>query len=292
MKKRFILLDTFQDFLDYWSYACSRSEEEQIRLWQTSYMNKYPELLDEQIQCYKADNLNWQDIAKQVFPTLPGRLPRMKKARANILTSYDLTCSKASEKLGIDFSIILVVYVGIGCGAGWATRYEGLPAILLGLENIAEEKWHTNIKLHGLISHELGHLAHMNWSNERESFEKKEPDPLFQIYSEGFAQKCEQLITGNPTWHMAPDKDWLSWCEKNRSWLAKEFLRRVNMNMPTKDFFGSWFDIQGKKQTGYFLGRAFISELENVYSLREIASLKTADVRKLALRYLETISTD
>ncbi len=292
MRKQFEILDTYQDFSNYWRYACSKSVDEQIRLWQTSYMNKYPELLDKQIQCYKTENTDWQEIARKVFPAFPMRLPLMQKARNNILDSDKSICAQAAEKLGIDFNITLVVYVGIGCGAGWATKYGGRPAILLGLENIAEENWCTKTKLRGLVSHEIGHLAHMEWRAEWKTQEEKARDPIFRLYSEGFAQRCEHLIIGKETWHMAPNKEWLSWCEQHRSWLAKEFLKRLNMNIRMNDFFGSWFDIQGKKQTGYFLGHAFISELERAYSLREIALLRVRDIRKLALHYLNSTSTD
>jgi hypothetical protein len=291
--KQFDILDTYQDFLDYWSSASSVTTDEQIQLWQTSYMKKYPELLEKQVQCYKTENMDWQDVARKVFPTFPVRLRLMRKARDNILESYQSVCTQASEKLGIDFNIILVVYVGIGCGAGWATKYDGQPAILLGLENIAEENWHTKTRLRRLISHEIGHLIHMKWRSEREeAFEDKENDPLFLLYSEGFAQRCEHLINEKETWLMAPDKEWLHWCIQNKSWLAGEFLSRLSLHTPVKDFFGSWFDIQGKKQTGYFLGHAFVCELEKAYSLREIALLRVEEIRKLSLQYLNSTSTN
>jgi len=57
-----------------------------------------------------------------------------------------------------------------------------------------------------------------------------------------------------------------------------------------KRFFSSWFNIQGKKQTGYFIGSSFISELEKAYSLKEIALLDRDDVRKMAQEYLHSIS--
>jgi len=289
-KERFEILDTYQDFSDFWTHAHSKTVDEQIRLWQTSYMKKYPELLDKQVQSYKSENTDWLEIAKKIFPTLSTRLRLMKKARNNILASYESICVKALQKLGVDFGILLVVYVGIGCGAGWATIYGGKPAILFGLENIAEEKWHTKNKLRGLISHEIGHLVHMKWRDEWETFEEKEQDPLFQLYSEGFAQRFEHLILEKETWHMAQNKDWSLWCEHNKGWLAKEFLDRLNKHASVNDFFGSWFNIKGKKQTGYFLGHSFICELERTCSLREIALLRIEDVRKLTLRYLNSIA--
>jgi len=174
-------------------------------------------------------------------------------------------------------------------GAGWASTYNGQPAVLLGLENIAEEKWHTQKKLKGLISHEIGHLAHMKWRNEWKTFEKAEEDPIFQLYSEGFAQRCEHIILERETWHMAQNKKWLSWCKQHESWLAKEFLKRLEKQVSVNDFFGSWFNIQGKTQTGYFLGHAFIRELEKTYDLREIALFDIENVKKFGLQYLKSI---
>ena len=50
------------------------------------------------------------------------------------------------------------------------------------------------------------------------------------------------------------DSDWLEWRQANKSWLASEFLHRVDSEETLQDFFGSWYNIQGHKQCGYFLG--------------------------------------
>jgi len=281
------ILDTYQDFLAYWMRARFKNLNEQIKLWQTSYMKKYSELLNKQLQNYEEENMDWQEVAKKILPKLPQRFQLLRKARDNILDVCEFIYVKASKMLELDFDIFFVIYVGVGCGAGWATTYNGKPAVLLGLENIAEEKWHTKNKLEGLISHEIGHLAHMKWRDEWEKFEKAEQDPLFQLYSEGFAQRCEHKILGRETWHMAQDKEWLVWCEQNKSWLAKEFLKRLEKQVSVNDFFGSWFNIQGRKQTGYFLGHAFIRELEKTYGLREIALFNVDKVKALGIRYLK-----
>jgi hypothetical protein len=285
------ILDTYQDFLAYWMRASFKNLNEQIKLWQNSYMKKYSELLNKQVQNYEEENMDWREVAKKIFPKLPQRFQLLRKARDNILSVCEPIYAKASKMLKLDFDIFFVIYVGVGCGAGWATTYNGQPAVLLGLENIAEEKWHTKNKLEGLISHEIGHLAHMKWRNEWKKFEKAEQDPLFQLYSEGFAQRCEHKILERETWHMAQDKEWLVWCEQNKSWLAKEFLKRLEKQVSVNDFFGSWFNIQGRKQTGYFLGYAFIRELEKTYGLREIALLNVEKVRVLGIQYLKFISS-
>ena len=53
---------------------------------------------------------------------------------------------------GIDFPITFVIHVGIGCGAGWATRFRGRPAVLFGLENATEVGWRDATTLTALVS--------------------------------------------------------------------------------------------------------------------------------------------
>lgn len=261
-------------------------------MWKVDYMRKYPELLAKQIKNYEEMKIDLQVVAKNTIPLLSQRLKLMQSARENILQIYEPIYSAAVERLNLDFGITLVIYVGIGCGAGWATRYDNQPAILLGLENIAEEKWHTKPKLKGLISHEIGHLAHMKWRNEWKSFEKSCDDPLFRLYVEGFATRSEQLILREESWHMAPSKVWLSWCRRHKSWLAREFFARLENRASVNDFFGSWLSIQGKKQTGYFLGHTFICELEKIYACRSMALLDFKTVRRLGEQYLRSVSIE
>jgi len=71
---------------------------------------------------------------------------------------------------------------------------------------------------------------------------------------------------------------WMEWCKQNIGWLAAEFLRRVDQGEDMRLFFGSWFDLRGQKQTGYFLGHELIATLQNRMSLHEIALL--TDVEK------------
>jgi hypothetical protein len=290
MTKKCKALDTYESFLVFWAQSRSKGLDEQIRLWQTMYMRKYPELLRKQVNSYK-EIADWQEIAKRIFSMLPHRLNLLKRARENILDLYEPIYRKAATCLRLDFNITFVIYVGIGCGAGWATTYREQPAVLLGLENIAEEKWHTKKKLAGLLSHEIGHLAHMRWRKEWEEFKKAEEDPIFRLYSEGFAQTCEHSILERETWHMSEGKEWLEWCERHKKWLAREFSKRLERKAPVNDFFGSWFSIQGRKQTGYFLGYGFIQELQNTCGLREMALLDAGTVRLLVMQYLKSLSS-
>ncbi|MDF1501291.1 MAG: hypothetical protein P1P76_12580, partial [Anaerolineales bacterium] len=48
-----------------------------------------------------------------------------------------------------------------------------------------------------------------------------------------------------------------------------------------RDFFGSWFQIEGRSQTGYYLGHEIIRRLEKSNSLEEIAGLDDIELRIL-----------
>ncbi|MEM3617813.1 MAG: hypothetical protein QXK47_01920 [Candidatus Bathyarchaeia archaeon] len=286
------ILDTWLDFSRYWRVARSKTLDEQILLWQTAYMENYPELLSKQVESHEQEGVDWKDVARKIFPLFQNRFQLMQKARNNILRLYEKVYLKAVKNLRVEFDVTFVVYVGVGCGAGWADVYCGKPAVLLGLENIAEERWHTRRKLEGLMAHEIGHLAHMFWRGEQQILEEAEANPLLQLYVEGFAQRCEHIILGKETWHMAQNRGWLSWCRKHRGWLAKELLKRVEAQAQTKEFFGSWFSIRDKKQTGYFLGHEFIRELEKNMGLKGIALLKGENVRKLGIKFLKRLAKD
>jgi len=251
-------------------------------------MARYPELLEKQAQDYKSQGLDWREIAKErVFPNIAERLPSMREARENLLKVCGPIYERATGMFGAILDVTFVIYVGLGCGAGWTTQYGGSPACLLGLENITECRWSSQERLQGLVAHEIGHLVHKALRSDWDDFCK--PGPLFQLYSEGFAQRCEHLILGGETWHEAHDEDWLSWCQQHQAWLAREYLHRVDKGIHVNDFFGSWFDIQGQRHTGYFLGHEFIRSLEEDRDVREIATLPLEEVEEQAARYLRLV---
>jgi len=157
--------------------------------------------------------------------------------------------------------------------------FHGLPAILFGLENIAECDWSDAETIAGLVTHEIGHLVHHHWRTQRGK--SIGSGAWWQLYEEGFAQRCETLILGSAAWHQAggsSNSDWLEWCQEHRDWLAAEFLRTVDAGDPVSAFFGSWFEICGKSETGYFLGYEAVRELGKRFDLKEIALLENVEV--------------
>jgi hypothetical protein len=291
MRAQYKILDTFDGFERYWSNVSQKSINQKLRLWKSVYMSEYPELLEKQIKSYKEDGIDWEKIAmERIFPKLDEWLPLMKIARENLLSICGTTYELARRNLKVDFPIVFVLYVGLG--AGWATQYKSQPACLLGLEKIAELKWHSRKRLKSLLVHEIGHLIHMQWRNEFEKFEMNERDPLFLIYSEGFAKRYEFFILGEETWNEANDENWISWCRRNEGLLAKEYLYRVESGKSVNEFFGDWLDIKGKSQTGYYLGWRVIQLLEEKYYVKEIATLPFEKVKKEVKECLRHLAAD
>jgi len=272
------IVDTFPAFLAYWAKVEDKSLDDQVEGWVTDYMSLWPELLTRQIEDYSSQNLDWRQIARErVFPYLAERLPAMQQARQNLLKSAVSVYSRAQRVLSFESKAVFVIYVGIGCGAGWVTSFQGSPAILFGLENIAECGWSSPEAIKGIIAHETGHLVHDHWRAQQGK--TAGTGSWWQLYEEGFAQYCESLILDREAPHQAASNhdDWLDWCQSHKNWLAAEFLRLADAGEPASPFFGSWFDICGKSETGYFLGYETLKELVKRLGLREVALLENAE---------------
>lgn len=268
------IVDTFPSFLNVWNETQYEAIDVQIDAWLEGYMLSYPELLQKQLDDYASQQEDWRTVAaERIFPRLPERLPAMQTAHDNLMKIYAHIYERSEQTLQFNKDLVCVIYVGVGCGAGWASDYDGKAAILFGLENIAEEGWQERDTLEGLMAHELGHLGHFEWREQASVMD--EESPWWQLYTEGFAQHCESLILGRPSWHMqsTPEDQWQKWCADNLEWLATEFLRRVDNDEDLRPFFGSWFNLGGQKQTGYFLGRELIKTLLEQMSLQEVALL-------------------
>jgi hypothetical protein len=272
------IVDTFPAFLAFWEKAQHLPLDAQLEGWASGYMVQWPELLEKQIQSYATDGDDWRDIAREhVAPFWAKRLPSMQRAHENLKRVCTPVYERAQATMGFGQALTFVIYVGIGCGAGWATTYQDNAALLFGLENIAEEGWDDAAVLRGLISHEIGHLWHFERRSQAGLVSGK--GPWWTLYTEGLAQRCEHVITGQESWHMAArHTDWAHWCEREKSWLAREFLRVIEAGGDVRPFFGSWFALRGRKQTGYFLGCEIVRQLETQKTLREIALLKDVEM--------------
>ena len=206
----------------------------------------------------------------------------MERARKELRVIWPRVLRRAAEALGFREEVVAVVHVGIGCGAGWATDYGGRPAVLFGLEMIAELGWDVPERLEGLCAHELGHLIHRAWRGE--PLEPLEERPAGLLYTEGLAQRLEGLLLGREPFHQA-DAGWHDRCGALFFEIAREYLARLDGG-DVRKFFGSWFDFRGVKYAGYFLGHRFIRRLEAEKPLREIALLSREEIEVMARSFL------
>jgi hypothetical protein len=285
-----LIIDTYPSFIEFWDRVRDLPIDTQIEAWHSEYMSQWPELLEKQITEYKNDGLDWKVIAKErIFPLIPGYLDKFKQARDNLLEVANYAYKYASGVFDIDFDVVFVIYVGIGLGAGWATTYDSKPACLFGLENIADLNWSDKETLAPLTAHELGHLIHIKW---RENLGlSRGSGSLWNLYEEGLAMRFEHIIMGRETWHeQKGQNEWLEWCYENKSWLASEFLKRVDNNEAVKDFFGTWYNLQGYTQCGYFLGHELIKEMEQDYSIKEISVLPLNEIERLLRKALSKLA--
>lgn len=249
------VVDTFPSFLELWGRVQGQSLEAGIETWLAQFHAEWPVLAAKLDNSYVEDGLQWRQVlGERVFPFLRQRLPLMTEAHDHLVNCTEPTYLQAQQAIpALDFDVCFVI-LAIGYG-GWATSYQGTPACLLGLDTIVECGWTSPGALTGLVSHELGHLLH---SHLRTGCQLADgTGPFWNLYTEGFAQRCEHLFGGSDSWHMQHGQDgWLSWCIEQRSWLATECLKTVAAGEPLHNFFGSWpeYNISGRHQCGYFLG--------------------------------------
>ncbi len=286
MPNRCDLLDLAKDLLPVIEASLDEPFETQLAHWQAFYALRAPSLPERLYADYADTDGGWLAVARdRVWPHLAERMNDMKTAAASVRTIYEDVYLLACERLSFDEPLTVISYVGLGNGAGWAATWEDRPAVLLGLENIAELHWRRPSSIRALLSHEIGHLF-MTSVRKACDASSLPDDPLLHLYEEGFAQHSEHVISGGETWHCASQPGWLEWCFAHEAYLADKFLAAMGDRKDWQAFFGSWFDIDGWRQTGYFLGCRFVERLARTRTLRDIARLDAADIKSLELQHL------
>lgn len=167
----------------------------------------------------------------------------------------------------------IILYLGLCNGAGWVTELEDQTVILLGIEKIIELNWCDRRSLEALIFHEVGHVWHESIRHVDSPINNQRDASIMQLYQEGVAMRCEQIIYNDDNYYHQDKNNWLSWCLENEEDIKKEYLRRLVENQSIQDFFGDWCSYKGHSDVGYFLGCQFVRYLQRKYSLKEIANL-------------------
>lgn len=228
------------------------------------------------------------DFEKEILPVLNNAI--VSKDELSMLNNaFLLTVNKLEDNIGRLFDeepeIDLILYLGLCNGAGWETMLDHRDTVLLGIEKIIELGWQDEINMQALVCHEIGHIWHKMYGKPYPEVFRTGDKSLMQLYREGIAMRCEQFLCQDDNFYHQDKDGWLAWCQANASNMKQEYVRRIQGNESTQDFFGDWCNYQGRSDVGYYLGCEFIKFLEQDESLKQIANLDIAALREAFMMF-------
>lgn len=259
-------------------YECYPDGSFDLKCWER-YAEKISPSFADKIKNDAADYNFEQDILPVLQAAYDGR-DRLAEAHNSFCRLTDGLSEKVRDKLGGGLNVHIVFYLGLCSGAGWATDIDGVPAVLLGTEKIAELSWTDEKSMAGLIYHELGHLWHFQTRTVQTEPKSPKEKALWQLYTEGMAMHAEQLLCGDESFYHQDRDGWLRWCTENRGRLFGEFLKRIENGESVHCFFGDWNNFEGRSDVGYYLGGELIRSLSERCPLKELANLKLPEIEK------------
>ncbi len=227
------------------------------------------------------DDIVDYDFDNDVFPILQALI----KSKDEFVIAHNSFCEatkglteKVYDKLGTEIDVLVVFYLGLCNGAGWATMVEGKQAILLGVEKIVELSWHDINNMQALIYHELGHIWHSSVRNVITDCNNLKSKSLWQLYSEGIAMYVENILCDKENFYHQDKDGWLDWCNNNQQSLYQEYIRRIDNNESVQQFFGDWSNYEGKSDVGYYLGYELVKTLSKKCTLNQLANLSLSEI--------------
>lgn len=234
------------------------------------------------------DDIADYDFEQDVLPVVQTALDNREKRRA-VSHTFAAVTRKLSDRIRLLYDsepeLDIVLYLGLCNAAGWATTLDGNRAVLLGFEKLIELNWCDENALIGLLYHEIGHIWHADMGGKCPEMPKQSHAALWQLYSEGVAMLCEQLLCGEENYFHQDKDGWLAWCQENEGSIKREYLRRMEQGESVQDFFGDWARYEGHPDVGYYLGVRFVRGLYEKYGLKQTAVLPFAQLEQEFLQY-------
>ena len=198
----------------------------------------------------------------------PQRLRRLEKLFEEITEELR---SRVHILFDYEPDVLVVLYLGLCNGAGWATKIGEQRVVLLGAEKILELNWDNKKKMQALVYHELGHIWHECAGSIGFMCQSAREHAIQQLYREGIAMVCEQILCSNMSYYHQ-GREWRIWCEENTERIKQEYFQRIENQEGVREFYGDWNHFEGYSDVGYYLGAQFIHYLMRNYSLKEIAT--------------------
>lgn len=252
------------------------------RVYAAEIMPELPEICEKDAAEY--------DFACEVLPVIEAAL-QDGAAMNTLAASFAAVSGVLRQNMAALYTeepdVDIILYLGLCNAAGWAWRRsdhpQGRQAILLGIEKIIELRWYGETDMKGLVFHELGHLWHETEGREELPEVSLTERAVTQLYDEGIAMRCEQLLCGDAGFFHQDQDGWLNRCRAHAGEMRADYLRRLETGESTQCFFGDWVRWKGISDAGYFLGCEFVAAREKAYSLKRIACMSYAEI-ELALR--------
>ena len=98
------------------------------------------------------------------------RINKLESIFNDLLKDVDKTIKK---KTGRNLECEIILYLGLGNGAGWVIEHCGKTLILLGIEKILELNLDKYDEMQKLIFHELGHVYQSQYGTLNKQFDSK-----------------------------------------------------------------------------------------------------------------------
>ncbi|HBM76063.1 MAG TPA: hypothetical protein DD429_11010 [Clostridiaceae bacterium] len=228
-------IDTFSGIIEM-RKKLTKETSDVLKQWK-DYISAYPEI---ERQCLEdASKYDFdKEIKAVILSSLTSDFNKVETAHDNFIKLVNDLNDNFQHTFSIYDDIYLYFYIGLCNGAGWATDIDSHQAVLIGAEKLAELNWYDERPMTFLIYHELSHVAHSILRNETldKNFKSKREKSIWQLYTEGFAQRYEQILCKDDSYRQ--DKDgWLKWCKDNHSEICREYLYRIKNNISTQFFF-------------------------------------------------------
>lgn len=247
-------------------------------LWDNYVVSVFPGLKELVEQDFSRIS-DYKDKIYEILNHIPQNIKSADIAHQSFVNATKNLSNEIKSTFDVDLDVTIILYLGLGNAAGWATTIKNRKVILIGLEKIVELGWYSKNDMQDLIYHELGHIYHSIFEH-KELFMNKRKQAIQQLYREGIAMTFEQTLCNDVNRYHQNINGWLHWCIDNDKLIKTEYLKRIQNKKSVQDFFGDWCSFMDHSDVGYYLGTAFIKFLMKDYSLKEIASMKLNEVLK------------
>lgn len=272
------IIDTYNDVFNIYENGVFQKE-----LWDKYALSVFPGLKDKVEKDFSRVSV-YKDKIYAILNDFPKNRDKAEMVHQSFVEATNHLADKIKNKFNVDLDVTIILYLGLGNAAGWATTIKNKRVVLVGLEKLVELDWCSESDMYALLYHELGHIYHSLFEHKRVLIHRRMKG-IYQLYSEGIAMVFEQTLCDDSDFFHQNKDGWLDWCRNNEKLIKAEYFKRIKNKESVQDFFGDWRSFMEHSDVGYYLGAVFIRFLMKDVVLEEIASMKLHTVLKHFYRF-------